>query len=415
MQLRETSLEDKKFKEEEHDDLHSTVHKIIGFLNEKLVTDNNYYSDQDQSIILEIINILQKIDANNNNEDNENPFEQIQEITQDNSKVIELFKMACNAGLKDTSYATDVKENLEKETTENKNTPRYVPPSKSLTRKQIEWIDLGKKSKFAFRNDTRGYKTIFEQGFKPRYLGDKIIDSPFISCQENIVACSSRLRSTILFPYNDNEKVSYLYIFKLSKFFDVHGHGIKSHVENKTLDVNQMSRVNLDESDLSCLFADELIAEEIPREDIIGAIEIRRGPYDPAIHPIPDYMKTPHDQLTDDDKDHISFLQKIGRYSMGEFHLNEHCTLPKSDINLIIDFVNKEKAANCQKEDARTVPMPTTGYKRNSFFDPKQIDPEETQVTQSTKKSALCSKFSLFAISTAVVACSAYFLPLNFK
>lgn len=255
----------------------------------------------------------------------------------------------------------------------------FKPPRESLTRKELQAETIGR---FCFRGDTRHPDFIFKTGFinikktknKRQKKSDIIISRPFESTR-HVVALSTNLYSAAFFPLavpdpkNPKKGIFpqniWIYVVKVEKGFNVAGHGYLALADKLNQD-----RFNM--------FPQEIITDEIPPENIIGAIKVKRLPISKK-----DFMDLFEKKKQEgyDLRDLPTWY--VEQYILGpqfEIHglvLNPKCTLPDDEV---IPITQSIRAALVQKPSG-IIPFATDAFVHN--------DPAIVKMLAAEKKCGL--------------------------
>lgn len=235
--------------------------------------------------------------------------------------------------------------------------PAFEVPEETLTLKEIKWHAF---NRIGFRGDDRSPDIIFNSGFVPMETNNSqdsiYVKRPLESVSEKVIAFSTRFNASIFFPYDAyhrSPKLMWVYVVKPNKAFNVHQHGYESQIKK-----------GLSYDTALALFADELITDHIPTENIIMAVKIFRRPYQPNDKK-PDYLNQNSTSL--EEKLFRKHLLSRGKYVIGGYQINDKCTLPEEDIHLAENFIRAEQNANMNNiESASQIGIPPSGFAKSS-------------------------------------------------
>lgn len=227
----------------------------------------------------------------------------------------------------------------------------FKTPPQSIKKQDITWSDLATTG---FRGDDRNPGELFQRGLDPREESKdttSFITKPFVSNNNYVVAFTKHMDPAKLFPQNvtDDESTTYIYIFESKKVSNVHSHGYLSYGEKG---MNN-------ELEAQLLFAQELITEKVPPEDIIGAVKVIRSRIQDK-DALPEYLKNPpsfmsanKDNLSKEDADmieghrnYMKLLEANSKITMIEYIPNDDCTLSSEKKQLIKELMLNEIAIN---------------------------------------------------------------------
>jgi len=254
-------------------------------------------------------------------------------------------------------------------------------PDDSLKMKDINWLSV---DKIGFRGESRKAEDLFGSGFEAHSNEeDVVIDKPLSSATgQKIVAFTSRFTTATLFPWNNNVKNIWVYVFLARKIYSVKSNGYLSFTEQ-----------GIDKANAEMLFVDELITPGIPKEDIILAVSVTRFSY----REFSSQIQVPNEiQTTLDFSDQESILplleagmdyqlfhhRECGLYRLNEYQLNPNCNLPDPIKKLAEDFIKQEiefnRNSTCQVSAS---PLPASGF---TFF--PRSDLEKTPKNNNSRE-----------------------------
>lgn len=255
-----------------------------------------------------------------------------------------------------------------------------------LYKSDITWMHV---DRICFRGDDRPPKEIFANGFTTRKQGERVLLDPLNSDGNNVVPISTRFRSAVMFPFDPSVEQMWVYVLKPENVFDVKNYGYKYFAQDP------------DEKKFEELFGEELITDDIKPENIICAVKIKRFPLDVNKDEIPEYLEKAQKEIPFHERvgrDAVyrdaeeGFFRKVGKYKIVSYKLNPNCKLSKKDISLAEWFIKREIEANKKKIiSASQLPMPTSGFYKDSFFKkPKKM--ELIEKSESTTKKVRSKK-----------------------